>query len=208
MEDVVNHQGECCLLDKLPPELRLRIYEFVFRDQISLVLYLTSTLRLLRAKLKTRTPPLHYSALLQTCKTINREATPCLYGNTIFSMFIYTLARERNYEDLGTLRSTTLLRFVRQIHFHFWDVNLQTINVFLLQLKGVAEALKTNTHLQTCSVRFRPPIGLMDLEAAKVVKLNCDEAITSTTPWCREDPASKELYHQISNHIERTRQYY
>ena len=208
MEDVVNPPEECYLLTRLPPELRLRIYEFVFYDQVSLVLYITSTLRLLRAKLKTRTPPLHYTALLQTCKTINREATPYLYGNTIFSVFVYTLSRERNYEDLGTLRSTTLLRFVRQIHFHFWDVNLQTINVFLLQLKALADALKTNTRIQTCSVRFRPPIGLMDVEAAKVVKLNCDEAMTSTTPWYKGDPAAKELYGQILNHIDRTRQYY
>ena len=193
--------SQCHLLDKLPSELRLNIYEHVYEKSIHRVLNLTSTLRVLQVKVPTTVSTRNYAALLRTCKTIYEEAMPCLYGNFRFSMFVYALSREQNYNVIGPLASCSLLCFAQEIHFVFWDVSLPTVNVFLLQARGLAAALKGNETLRTCTVRFHPPIGMVDREASKVVRRRCEEAINSIHSSEEARTTSEQLYRKILDEI-------
>ena len=69
--------GRCPFLQRLPPEIRLSVYSYLFPDrEIPWTLWRDTSLRWDGSKV--------YSAILCTNKQINREATPLLYGKVPF----------------------------------------------------------------------------------------------------------------------------
>jgi hypothetical protein len=72
------------LLFKLPPELRLEIYELVFpRENVSIFAVRKQLLKAPNAKVSAG----NCVALLATCRTIHDEAKAALYANTHFDIY-------------------------------------------------------------------------------------------------------------------------
>ena len=74
----------CILLEALPPELRLRIYEHLYNEpcHCSLLMRNVAKIELIN---RAQTP----AALIGTCRTIYMEAAPILYNTTTFRLQIY-----------------------------------------------------------------------------------------------------------------------
>ena len=205
MAQAAEASRECHLLTRLPPELRLRIYEQLYDRTVNPIFYLTVRSRLLRAGASSPLyqPPRNYAALLRTCKTINNEVHSIFYKSLSPSMLIYAFSREyKNYDDFGSLHTSSLLKFVRETDLHFWVVSIRTINVFLLQVKGLAEALKDNQKLKISSLDFSPPAVGLESETRRIVKLRCVHAIASLSQFGIRGQAAEQLYRRLLDEID------
>lgn len=84
---------KCHLLESLPPELRLRIYEFVYSEPCycSLVMRSKSKLELFSR------PASATNSMLRTCRTMYAEAAPVLYAAAVFRVHIHP---EEDYHNV------------------------------------------------------------------------------------------------------------
>ncbi|KAH6655265.1 hypothetical protein BKA67DRAFT_231876 [Truncatella angustata] len=79
--------GICLLLARLPLELRLAVYELLLCSSPKILISHTRRQRSSFCHFCGGAPPAHWRAqapILQTCKQINMEATPVLYGQNHF----------------------------------------------------------------------------------------------------------------------------
>ncbi|KAK5167368.1 uncharacterized protein LTR77_007067 [Saxophila tyrrhenica] len=77
--------GRCLLFEVLPPELRLRIYECLWEDKRRDLFYSkVNRSRVFMKRTKAGKVKGRQTALLVTCRKINNEALPALYGTVQF----------------------------------------------------------------------------------------------------------------------------
>ncbi|KAK5701233.1 hypothetical protein LTR17_022768 [Elasticomyces elasticus] len=86
-----DHNSKRCHLLEIPPEMRVRIYEYVYDEHNVLEICITEQGTVLRSETgdATRDQMMrHLPSLLKTCTLISREANPGLYRSLQFSVGI------------------------------------------------------------------------------------------------------------------------
>ncbi len=102
---------DCLFLQKLPPEIRLRIYDFIFDQETHTSLLIRSDSRLEVISLAKA-----HAAILKTCKTVYHEACPVLYDSVSFRIQIYPIDGFPSRGKSGTMtRNTVYLPRIRHV---------------------------------------------------------------------------------------------
>ena len=164
-----------CPLLALPPELRLCIYDYVYEPPSSHPCTFTI---LKTGRIQTFSLPTFKwegaASLLRTCKQINQEATPILYGWAKFKLSIFGQAFEYlppmvNY---GHTRDCPTFRNIRHltITLHI-DFNGQVEESMLQHLATTLHLLDAERALASCSVRLvlHSSLNSWDAKVALVV---------------------------------------
>ena len=99
----MSSSGRCRILEDLPPELRLRIYEHLFCEPCHSSVLIRSD-----SKIEIISLAKAHAAILKTCRTIYREATPILYSTTTFRVQIYPAEGWPSCGNVGQLRKSSL----------------------------------------------------------------------------------------------------
>ena len=143
MERTVEN-ASCPFLERLPSELRLHIYGFVYEDRIACVVPLLSNRSFLRgndrvaAGLET-----HMLALLKTCKTIREEASPLFFDKVYFH---FKLTSESLCLPLGMNSSFEQCHFfhrIQRLGIKTKCSDLAEFRLRLLQLQKIFEVLES-----------------------------------------------------------------
>ena len=135
--------GRCYLLD-LPPELRVRIYEFVFNQQIFIMLS-HDPKGLTDVESWDKNP----SALIKTCKTTHKEAKPVLYKQVSLQIDIEPCDHHRSAifkkRFMGKSRRF-VRRYLRQIQHMTVRVNsfinIRELNYLVDQVEAIDEGIQ------------------------------------------------------------------
>ncbi|KAK4950345.1 hypothetical protein LTR10_011326 [Elasticomyces elasticus] len=112
--------GRCYLLE-VPPELRLHIYEFLYADEYQVAIYVFPNSEMQSQISKTSFRPngpnaKHLTALLMSCKLVNKEATPILYQILHFSLCFRNGGRKASYrKGLGQLRQCQFAKRIEKM---------------------------------------------------------------------------------------------
>jgi len=98
-----------CYLLELPPELRLRIFDFVFDRSFKCTVCVRSDNKYYYGpwayctRGTVEVVPSHYTSVLETCRVLYREAMSILREKTIFSVAIMNLALPRGTDQSQSL---------------------------------------------------------------------------------------------------------
>ncbi|KAK4950399.1 hypothetical protein LTR10_011380 [Elasticomyces elasticus] len=148
------HKTTRCYLLEIPPELRLRIYGYVFEDNYEpdFVIWPCGKMR----RDLNKGPPAHFSALLKTCSLVAQETAPVLYHDRIFIIHIvdndpaYT-SHQHNYGDLRPVNECSWFEYLQSLKIYI-DSGSSTIssvtqNVRLVLAKQPKNQKATYLHL-------------------------------------------------------------
>ncbi|KAK5172527.1 uncharacterized protein LTR77_002647 [Saxophila tyrrhenica] len=109
--------SKCYLLQTIPPELRLLIYQHVFNFHNST--FAVPIFLLWRGNIATDSRAWAHAALTKTCRKIYNEASPVLYDHHTFRIFTSTDHEDEIIDtcgDLGrSLRDVTWLSRIRHL---------------------------------------------------------------------------------------------
>lgn len=144
--------GRCALLEDLPTEIRLRIYEFVFDGS-----YQSSLLIRSNSKIELVSLAKAHGALLKTCRTIHAEALPILYDATTFRVQIYPVEGYSSHGNMNKLHtSAPFLRRMRHVEVNSCIILPIHIEPALRLMKSFAYALEqVGASIKTMRVRSR-----------------------------------------------------
>ena len=136
-----------CHLLSLPPELRLRIYEYLYSHTISsqsVDWRWSYVVPLLRPQL---------TALLRTCKTIHREAAPVLYGNLNASLVV------TNFDHLRYFPGKFPLQLASHMKLVLSDLWYGAEDSWIARgMWKICSELEGNEGLKTCVVEVKGPV--------------------------------------------------
>ncbi|CAK3969518.1 Hypothetical predicted protein [Lecanosticta acicola] len=114
----------------LPPELRMRVYPYLLEEDRGISIRHSKTTKLKARAIGTYWTPLNMPvALLATCKIINKEATPVLYGNNSFSVD----PRTRPLQDHFLEKIGGSIRYLRRVTLAW--ANKRERHAMLVRLK-------------------------------------------------------------------------
>ncbi|KAK3056055.1 hypothetical protein LTR09_003291 [Extremus antarcticus] len=100
------------LLETLPAELRIQIYEYIFAEPSHTSLLICSD-----SKIEIISSAKAHAAMLKTCRLIHHEAAPILYDTVTFRVQIYPVEGYSRYGNLsGFNGSSPFLRHIRHLH--------------------------------------------------------------------------------------------
>jgi hypothetical protein len=155
------------LLEDLPTELRLRIYDHVFDERFHCSLLIRSG-----SKVELISLAKAHAALLKTCKTIYSEAAPVLYDTVTFRVQVYPVDGYPSYGNISHLSKNTLfLPRMRHLDLKASVIHGGQMKLALYLIKTLTEALEeaqaTISSLHVTS-NFRPDHGMMFLPARTV----------------------------------------
>lgn len=147
-----NSIDRCALLEVLPPEVRLRIYEELFDEA-----YHSSLLIRSDSKIELISLAKAHAALLKTCWTIYREAVPILYDATTFRVQIYPVEGYSSHGNINRLHaSTPFLRRMQHVEIKSCIVLPCHIEPALRLMKTFACALEdSDARIKTLHVRSK-----------------------------------------------------
>jgi hypothetical protein len=142
----------CALLEVLPAEIRLRIYEELFDES-----YHSSLLIRSDSKIELISLAKAHAAILRTCWTIYREAVPILYDATTFRVQIYPVEGYSSHGNINRLhRSTPFLKQIRHVEIKSCIVLPCHIEPALKLMKTFACALEdSDARIKTLNVRSK-----------------------------------------------------
>lgn len=144
--------SDCTLLDALPAEIRLRIYEELYDET-----YHSSLLIRSDSKIELISLAKAHGAILKTCRTIYREAAPILYDTTTFRVQIYPVEGYSSHGNVNRLQaSTPFLRRIRHVEIKSCIILPIHIEPALRLMKTFACALEdSDARIKTMNVRSK-----------------------------------------------------
>lgn len=144
--------NRCALLEMLPPEIRLRIYEELYDEA-----YHSSLLIRSDSKIELISLARGHAALLKTCRIIYREAAPVLYDATTFRVQIYPVEGFSSHGNINRLcKSTPFLKLVRHVEIKSCIIMPTHIEPALRLMKTFARALEeADAKIKTLNVRSK-----------------------------------------------------
>jgi hypothetical protein len=149
---VIDPAKRCSLLEDLPAEIRLRIYEELYDEA-----YHSSLLIRSDSKIELISLARGHAALLKTCRTIYKEASPVLYDATTFRVQIYPVEGYSSHGNINRLcKSTPFLRLVRHVEIKSCIIMPTHIEPALRLMKTFARALEeAGAKIKTLNVRSK-----------------------------------------------------
>ena len=153
-ESALTHLTESALF-RLPPELRLRIYEYIYNGErgCSLIARNNRQVECFKLPCFGCAGP---AALLRTCKEVYREAAPVLYSTTTFKILLFGLKQP----EMGTLapfcplRSCLALRHTRNLELVLHLRDNHDLKPILNRLTALVQQLPPERELKSCSVHI------------------------------------------------------
>ena len=145
--------GRCHLLEDLPPELRLRIYEHLFNEEYRPSLLIGSC-----SKIQFLSPAKAHAGILKTCRTIYSEATPLLYRKTTFQVQIYPVNGFSPHGNIARFNaSTPFLSRIQHLEIKSCILFPPDIGAALRLFKTFADALEeAGAEIKTSNIRLNP----------------------------------------------------
>ncbi|KAK3698228.1 hypothetical protein LTR37_017053 [Vermiconidia calcicola] len=128
-DDIISDKR--CLLLSIPPELRLRIYDFYFHDSMAAIAYNGEVWRkwMLPSSQLDQTNEKRGTAILQTCRQVYREAQPVLYENTKICIHSPTSCIQYpisvTWKRKGSVGDCGFLKHIRVIAIDWWMFSMQ-----------------------------------------------------------------------------------
>lgn len=150
--------GKCPLVDRLPVELRLQIYDYIYTERYTCTLMLRADDKVEMLSQPSRTPQ-RPTALSQTCKTIYAETIGFVYMMTTFCLQLYTYRQHIpcSLYGLGLVTPSNLL-FGRMKNLEIGGclTRLAQVPSFMRDLETLADALEgAGAELETLKVSIR-----------------------------------------------------
>ena len=141
--------SQCHLLGRLPPELRVEIYEYIFAERCHASLMITSG-----TKIELTAPAKAHAALVKTCKTIRNEAAPILYDSAIFRVQIYPMEGYPRHGGLIASNMTSpFLSNIRHLQVKVCVVSPKDVKPATHLVKTFARALDSaHANIETLEV--------------------------------------------------------
>lgn len=158
--DNTQSSKKCHILEDLPPELRLRIYEHLFCED-----YQSSLLIRSASKIEPIAPAKAPIALFKTCKIVYSEASPVLYSRTTFRVQIYPVDGFSSHGSSARLGSITpFLSRIQHLEIRCCVMFQNLIEPALRLLKTFADALEqAGTDIKTLDVRSKLFPGVTEI---------------------------------------------
>ncbi|KAK3658370.1 hypothetical protein LTR56_001781 [Elasticomyces elasticus] len=116
------HKATRCYLLEIPPELRLRIYGYVFDKDFQPGVFIWPSGEMLQDDLGCQ--PKNFSSVLKTCRLIAREATPVLYEGRTFYVHVMPDRSASEYRN-GPYE------YLRPVDCCLWFERVQTIKLYV-----------------------------------------------------------------------------
>ncbi|KAK5679529.1 hypothetical protein LTS10_008350 [Elasticomyces elasticus] len=129
------HKTTRCYLLEIPPELRLRIYEYVFDKDVEpwILIWPSGEMR----GHYSQCPPKNFSSVVKTCRLVAQEAAPVLYKGRKF--IVYVMPDQRASEF--TMPSN---QHIRPVDTCLWLEQVQIFELFVYAGRTtIADATKT-----------------------------------------------------------------
>lgn len=134
--------GRCYLLEGLPPELRLRIYEYAYGEPVLCRLYIRKGQTIEQPVggkgIGGARPALHLS-----CKTIYKEATPVLYAMTEFTFNIFSVRTSYPFNDISLIHECPFLHRLQRLEIHICLYHTTGAVERLQKMEALAVSIET-----------------------------------------------------------------
>ena len=204
---MTTRNGGPCHLLSIPPELRLRIYEYLYDNEkdrrCSLILRNNKFIECFQIPCFGCEGA---AALLRTCKEIYYEATPVLYENTTFKILVFG----HNKPEFSTLHSlapvqtcTSLLKQVRRLSLNVYLREKQDMDPAILRLTRLLQQFPTDRKLKSCSATIvlcsslRGSHELNRELSAAFLRTVLDLERNPILPGSNLSKVSADVYHEI-----------